>query len=274
MKNYLFNKSNLFFCLIMILTINTKISLADSTKIKEQTFRAQELVIDNFSGILKIDADNRSDILVRIKGAKEDIAAIDLNVRNGKLYVEDQRSLSGGSSTSVVTVGNVTTVVSNGGTASVSIGGREFSSGNNRPTLEISVLVPVGIPLELSSLNGNCHVGNTNSQVKLSISSGDCKLGKINKSELSVQGSGNIEANQVTGNLNVNINGSGNIIIHNGQVNHLEAVLDGSGQIDLGVHAQEATISLMGAGNIRVTEVKSQPQVNISGVGNVEVGNW
>ncbi|CAK0766229.1 putative DUF2807 domain-containing protein [Gammaproteobacteria bacterium] len=241
---------------------------------KEQNFHAQGLEVDSFTGRLRIEVAARSDLAVRLSGAVEDIDGIALSVRNGTLHIDDQRGASGSSTTSVVTMGNVTTVVSGGGTASVSIGGREIGSGVNHPTMEISVSIPTGVPINLRAMNGDCHIGNTHGPVDLTLSSGNCVLGEITKGELLVQGSGNIEVRQVHGDLRVGINGSGDVRVRNGQVNRLEATLDGSGQIDLGVQAQEAVLSLMGAGNIRVTEVRVRPRVTVMGAGEVDVGNW
>lgn len=249
-------------------------SIADESNIKtiDQTFHAQRLEVDGFAGQLSVDVEKRSDLAVQIRGAGEDMGGVAMSVQDGTLRIKDRRGAIRG--TSVVSVGNVTTVVSGGGSATVNIGGREFGGGAARQPVEINVRIPAGAPLDLRGLVGNCRIGDLRGPVKLTLSSGHCTLGEITLGELRVEGSGDIAVQQVDGDLHVAVSGSGDIRVRGGKVNRLEASLSGSGQIDLGVHAQQAVLTLVGAGNIHVAEVRERPRMTKTGAGDIVVGNW
>ena len=264
--------------LVIILSVATFAwggSNDSNIRTSEQTFRAKRLEVSGFSGRFRVEVETRVDLAVQIRSVAEDIDGISLNVRNGVLHIEKLPSSGGGSTSSSVTVlGNVTTVVSGGGTASVNIGGQDFGTMENHPPIEITIRLPTGTPLSLHDLNGDCRIGDTYGSVELTLSRGNCTLGEITRGELLIQGSGDIVVRQVSGDLRVGVNGSGNVRVHSGRVGRLEAKINGSGQINLNVQAQQAELSLVGAGNIHVTEVREQPRVTMAGAGGVKVDNW
>lgn len=244
-----------------------------SLQSKEQTFDAESVEIENFSGRLKIVAESRPDFSVQISGAEEDLKDIKLNVSNNTLIIRDQRTIRRGGS--VVSVGNITTIATGGGTASVNIGGQEFTTrGNNNPLVEMTLLLPQKIPLVIRKFNGDCQIGNINGKLEIDMASGHCDIGEITKGKLEINGSGNLTVNQVNADLTIAINGSGNVRVKSGQVNQLDVKLNGSGQIVLDIQAESALLALSGAGSINVKSVRERPRINLAGAGIIKVNNW
>ncbi len=238
---------------------------------KEQTFHGERLVVEGLRGRLRIEVEDRSDVAVQVRGVAADVRDVALDAQNGTVRILD-RSSGGGSSvrSSSITVGSVTAT----GHAVVHIGGKDVSAEENHPALEITARIPVGLPLTLQVLSGNCEVGDSRGPVALTVAVGDCTLGAIGKAQLSIEGAGDIVVRQVSGDLEATVDGSGDIRVKNGQVEKLAVSLQGSGDITLGVTAKQAALRLQGSGDIRITEVRDRPTITLNGSGTVDIGNW
>jgi hypothetical protein len=88
--------------------------------------------------------------------------------------------------------------------------------------------------------------------------------------ELKVDGSGNIDVAAYNGtHLSANISGSGSITANGGETNIEDIRINGSGSVNLsGVRAQEVTTDISGSGDITVT-ASGTLNVHTSGSGNV-----
>jgi hypothetical protein len=88
--------------------------------------------------------------------------------------------------------------------------------------------------------------------------------------QLRVDGSGNIKMNNVTTTeVNAEVEGSGNITVSSGTANEANVRIDGSGLIDIkGIMVKDADASIRGSGNISLFATQSL-QANISGSGTI-----
>jgi hypothetical protein len=96
--------------------------------------------------------------------------------------------------------------------------------------------------------------------------------GLINPSniELRVEGSGDIRIiDMATGNVNAKVSGSGSIRVNNGTATDVDLEITGSGDIDmLNVSANKARTNTSGSGNTKVNASQTL-DVNITGSGNI-----
>ncbi|MBF0130648.1 MAG: DUF2807 domain-containing protein [Alphaproteobacteria bacterium] len=244
---------------------------AEDVTEKTASFAARSLEVRDLGGRLVVEAEDRKDILLVLRGPKAGVEAVRAEARSGTL------SLGGGGidGQTVVRANNVTTVVSGGGSATVSIGGRDSSVGiPSRPPLNVVVRVPWRTPVTIERAVDDVAIGDIDAPLRLGISSASVTVGKVGNTRVQVEGSGDVHLRRVTGDLGIVIGGSGNVKVDDGEIGVLSIAVDGNGDVDVGGRAQTADIALSGAGDVRVREVARKPRVAISGAGDVTVGNW
>jgi Putative auto-transporter adhesin, head GIN domain len=103
-------------------------------------------------------------------------------------------------------------------------------------------------------------------------SSGDMRLAALSQPEarISVQGSGNIEADGKIGRLKAVIDGSGNLAA-TGNADNLDLSVEGSGDAKMGAFVvKNATVSIAGSGNVEIAP-QNASRVEITGEGSGDV---
>jgi hypothetical protein len=124
----------------------------------------------------------------------------------------------------------------------------------NNKRLTVKVFLPI---LNAVKLNGSGSISN------------DGSITKNNDLDISLNGSGNINLllPQKT-NINSNIYGSGNITLEGNSTNSM-VKLNGSGSLNaFKLNTQNTTVNLNGSGNVNV-QVQTQLNANIGGSGNI-----
>ncbi|MEO5374553.1 MAG: DUF2807 domain-containing protein [Alphaproteobacteria bacterium] len=237
------------------------------------SFAARTLDVHDLMGRLTIEAAERADMQVVARGPKKAVDALLTKVRGDVLEV------SGGgdpdSSVSVVQMNNITTVVTGGGSASVTIGGRDASVNvPPRPPLEVTVRVPRRTPVRIERASDTCTIGDTGGPLRLGLASASVTAGRVGSVDLAVDGSGDVHIRRVDGDMTVALRGSGDVTVDEANIGALSVAIDGNGDVSIGGKVRTATLAISGAGDIRIKEVASQPKIAISGAGNVSVGNW
>lgn len=246
--------------------------LAEDRMEKSTPFPASSLAVQDLSGQLVVEIEDRKDILLVLRGPKARVLAVRADVRGKTLTVEGG---GGNDGLSVVRANNVTTVVSGGGSATVTIGGRDASVNvPAQPPLHVVARVPKGTPVTVERAVDSVSIGDTGAPLRLGVSSASAVVGRVGASELRVEGSGDIRVRRVEGDLGIVIEGSGDVKVDEGEIGNLTVAIEGNGDIGVGGRAQDADISLSGAGDIHVREVVRRPKVTISGAGDVKIGNW
>ena len=99
--------------------------------------------------------------------------------------------------------------------------------------------------------SGDLHLNDVE-QLRGKISgSGSVKAKKVGKAELGISGAGDMHLEEITGELDTQISGAGDITIKSGQVDVFKARVSGAGDIKAqGVTARTADLSCRGAGDI------------------------
>jgi hypothetical protein len=130
--------------------------------------------------------------------------------------------------------------------------------------LEKIITVVDGGKLKIYTKNNNSRLGNVIVKVTVKELSG-----------LSIAGSGNVEfkSDLKTGDFDLDLSGSANIVCPNIAANELDIDLAGSGNIRIGGELEsELEISIAGSGNVDCADLKAKEvEVKIAGSGDVKV---
>jgi hypothetical protein len=235
-------------------------------------FGARRLEIGAFHGTLTLYPHDGPTIEARVGGPESRRRELTIGQRAGTLHIVDRPSAAGGRLQSVVAEG-VSVIAQGGGRASVTIGGRNYSAGDLRPPLRLTLAVPRGLPLVLKGLAGEIEIGNLESEIALTLISGRARLGHVGPARLSLPGSGEIVAAGVEGALTVELAGSGDVVVRSGEVARLAVHLSGSGDVAFGGRAKRGDFILSGAGDIEVAELAMPPSARVTGSGEILLGN-
>lgn len=129
-------------------------------------------------------------------------------------------------------------------------------------------------PTELSVAgSGSIRTGTSSSVSASIVGSGDVVVGATDSLEASIAGSGDVIAAAVRGAVEVNIAGSGNLVVRTGDVGAVEANILGSGDVEIAGRAASVEANVMGAGDIRVAGVNGAVSTHAMGSGRVRIGN-
>lgn len=163
-------------------------------------------------------------------------------------------SLSGGSTTTVGAAESVSLDLSGCGTASL---------GDITGDLDVD-------------LSGSGHVqAGTAHHVKADVAgSGRVTLGTVSDgADLDVAGSGDIAIASLTGSLNSDGAGSGNVEVNGGALTSAEIDLAGSGGVNIHAPVQRLTVSILGSGDVDVEGVVGDLSAEIAGSGSVSASS-
>ena len=87
-----------------------------------------------------------------------------------------------------------------------------------------------------------------------------------------VSGSGDVTAGSISGPLDVNIAGSGNVTVHSGAASSMRVSVAGSGDVRFGGVAQTLDASIAGSGDVAVRRVTGEISRHIAGSGEIKLG--
>lgn len=141
----------------------------------------------------------------------------------------------------------------------------------NQGHLLIKVTVPKGTPIKISDLIGNAAVGDTYGPISLESVASDATIGKVSQANVSLGGSGKIAIADVSGELKLEIAGSGRIT--SGHAGSVRADIAGSGEAQLGTISGGVNIDIAGSGDFTAAKVNGPVHVDIAGSGNVKIAD-
>ncbi len=137
--------------------------------------------------------------------------------------------------------------------------------------LVIKVTVPKGTPIKISDLIGNAAIGDTYGPVTLEAVASDATIGKVSQATVSLGGSGKIAIADVSGELKLDIAGSGRVTA--GHAGSVRADIAGSGDAQLGSISNGVKIDIAGSGDFTAARVNGPVHVDIAGSGNVKIAD-
>lgn len=255
---------------------------------REESFTAHTLDINNVSADVDIQVTDGDKITIKAEGPASKINDIDFIEREDIVFVKGKCE----SNTSGISIVSGRGSISIGGSHSggiitsggnISIGGCHISGGNisigSGSELESDTKITVNVPKEtsviISKVCGQVNIGDTEGSLQANIA-GDNRInaGRVKDAILNVQGSGDINVQEVNGNLIVQIAGSGDVRVKRGKVSMLNVNITGSGDARYNGEAENANLNIVGSGDINVAFVKNRPIKNIVGIGDINIGNW
>jgi hypothetical protein len=160
-----------------------------------------------------------------------------------------------------------TTIISG---SSIVIGGKSNAENDTK----VLVKVPRGTALNLSGIEGNTVIGDTEGDVTATVStSGNIEAGRIKNLNASIQGHGSITVAEVCGSVIAQIMGHGNVTVRKGSIEFVTANVMGHGNVNIKGRAENATLTVMGHGSINIAHVENEPQKSLMGHGSINIGN-
>ena len=255
------------------------------TKAPER-FQTTSLDVRQVTADVTVEVHDGSDMEVSIVGPSDLVDDISTNARGGTLIIEGRpRRSSQGVSIStrggrtVVTGSVIGGVVMGGGSLMQSSFGRFgsdttiiTSSGSQTAPVQVRVKVPRGSSVSISDIEGNANIGDTNGPLTLHLmGGGDVNAGSITNLSVTVQGSSDTRVARVNGAVSVQIQGSGDVDIDDGNMSSLNVSVQGSGDVTIGGSADTASLTVMGSGDIKVARVRQRPMERVMGSGGIRV---
>ena len=188
----------------------------------------------------------------------------------------DNRGNSNNIAKSQVITGNINSVaIGENASSVVSIGGVEDHSSTSQPLAEISIAVPKGTGISLEGSMVNAKIGDTLGNLSLDIGGvSNIEVGSVGDVSADLAGATSAHIAKITGNLSVEIAGSGELSVDSGEIRQLNVSTTGVGSVDVNAVVDKAIIAMTGAGTVRVKQVKMKPEVSIIGSGDIKIGGY
>ena len=164
-----------------------------------------------------------------------------------------------------------------------------------QPTLDVSVRVPAGFPLDIDASGVTRYaIGPVGGPMKVSLSgASELEAAEVSTLDAQLSGSGRISVQQASGparldmsghgrievgradmpSLAVSLSGAGELRIDAGQVGSLTLDQSGAGHVQFGATVGDAKVDLSGVGAVHFVRVTGRLDKDVSGVGTVTVGD-
>ena len=245
-----------------------------------KTFSANALEVRDIIADLDVQVHQANTIEVIIVGPANEVKNIHIKQEGNTVVVEGEDGEASGADVTIISGrgGSFTRVGRISGSGVViggSIRGTSIISGGGENLTKVTVKVPKGASLNLSDIEGKTRLGDTEGSLRLHIGGGgDVNVGKVQKVNAKISGSGRVAISSIQGNAKLRVSGSGDFSVAGGDIGELEADVSGSGDINIRATVQEADLSVSGSGDIYVFKVVNRPQKHLSGSGSIRVGNW
>ncbi len=203
-------------------------------------FDARSVTVDNLIGSLNVEVSNGGAIEVTVSAPADKVADITVRLDGDNLVIR-----RGMGPTKIL---------------------QRFEA-KNYPV--VNLRVPVGTPLVIDDMDGVANIGDLKAPLKIFAASLDAVIGDVTSADIDRFGSGDITLGDVSGALNANLSGSGNITAASaGSVNIQKR---GSGDVTLGPVARGFTANMRGSGDIDVHSAAAA-DIQKRGTGDVRFG--
>lgn len=240
---------------------------------RSATYAARVLRVHDLTARLTVEPEDRPDMALVVRGPAKAVDAVRAEVKGDTLELTGGADPDG--SVSVIQMNNVTTVVTGGGSASVTIGGRDATVHvPARPPLLVTVRVPRHTAVTVERVADVCTIGDIEAPLRLTVASASVSVGRVGSTDLTIDGTGDVRIRGVRGDLAVAVRGSGEVTVDSAEIGDLAVAISGSGDVVVEGRARTASLAISGSGDVRVKEVTARPRVSVTGAGNVAVGNW
>ncbi len=203
-------------------------------------FDARSVIVDDFIGTLNVEVRSGGTVTVTMTGPEDKLADIAVRLEGETLVVK-----RGMGSTKVM----------------------ERFDAARYPV--VNIRMPSGMPLTIDDMDGQAAIGDLNAPLTIFAASLDATIGNVTSADIDRLGSGDISLGHITGALNADLSGSGDIAAASaGAVNIQKR---GSGNVDLGPIAREFVLNMRGSGDIDVHSAATA-DIQKRGSGDVRFG--
>jgi hypothetical protein len=246
---------------------------ADDRVLVEEAHAAREMRVSAFAGNLTVEGHERTDIRLELRGSAAALERLRREVRGDRLEVA---AAPGPDGVTTVTSGrNNVVIAASDARATQIIGGEVTTAGGAaEPALEVHAYLPQGAPLIVEGMVGELTVAGVDGPVELELAGGSARLDRVAGGRLAVVGGSRIEAGAARGDLALEVQGAGDVVVDHAALERLEVAIDGAGDVEVRGSARQARVTVAGVGDVRIDEVRERPEVEITGIGDVAIGNW
>lgn len=137
--------------------------------------------------------------------------------------------------------------------------------------LQVRLTVPAGTALAVDGQIGNAVIGDTQGPLRFEAVTSNVKIGRVGQAELTLAGSGKIDAAEINGPLELKIAGSGKV--HVAKSKSVKADIAGAGDAQFGAVDGGLRLSIAGSGDTVAGSINGPLRVSIAGSGSVKIAS-
>ena len=220
-----------------------------------RNYTAGALKFEDIVGTVIVDVRDGGQMTVEVSGAKARVANLSVAVKGGTLEIDGSENRNDTSVWNWRDWFNFSDV-------------EEDRRTNN---LFVKVTVPRGSDVNIEGLVGDADIGDTQAALRLEAAVTNAKVGKVSSAKIELGGDGRIDIASVTGDLDLDIGGSGKVKV--GSTGNVHADIAGSGDAEFGAIANGLKLSIAGSGDVRAARVNGPVRIEIAGSGNVRIAD-
>lgn len=227
---------------------------SDWSTVQVRTFNAQRVKLEDVVGTIIVAVRDGGPMTLEVSGARERVSGVQVHQEGDKLIVEgssyeDDKSVWDWRNWFNFKVENH----------------------NSVGDLYVKVTVPRGADVNVEDLVGDAYIGDTMGALHFEAATSKAKIGRVSKAKIDLGGTGHIEIASVTGELDIDMGGSGKIIT--GPVGNVKADIAGSGDAQFGVISGGLSLDIAGSGDVTAAHVNGPTRVDIAGSGSVRIAD-
>lgn len=137
--------------------------------------------------------------------------------------------------------------------------------------LTVKVTVPRGADVNVQDLVGDATIGDTMGALRFEAATSRARIGRISRAKISLGGTGRIDIAGVTGELDLEMGGSGKIVV--GSAGSVKADIAGSGDAQFGPITGGLSLDIAGSGDVTAARVNGPTHIDIAGSGTVRIAD-
>ncbi len=230
---------------------------ADSswTRWPVRSYSASNVKFEDIVGTVIVDVRDGGQMTVEVSGAKSRVAGLSVAVKGNTLEVDGSENK------------NDTSVWDWHDWFNFS----NLEDDRRSDSLFVKVTVPRGTDVNIDGLVGNADIGDTQAALRLDAAVTNAKIGKVASAKIELGGDGRIDIASVTGDLDLEVGGSGKV--RTGPIGDVHADIAGSGDAQFGTIANGLKLSIAGSGDVTAARVNGPVRIEIAGSGNVKIAD-
>jgi len=230
---------------------------ADSswTRWPVRSYSASNVKFEDIVGTVIVDVRDGGQMTVEVSGAKSRVAGLSVAVKGNTLEVDGSENK------------NDTSVWDWHDWFNFS----NLEDDRRSDSLFVKVTVPRGTDVNIDGLVGNADIGDTQAALRLDAAVTNAKIGKVASAKIELGGDGRIDIASVTGDLDLEVGGSGKV--RTGPIGDVHADIAGSGDAQFGTIANGLKLSIAGSGDVTAARVNGPVRIEIAGSGSVKIAD-